>query len=66
MQLLQNISNFGASSQDLKQIYILYVRSLLEKSCTVWHSGLTEENSQDLERIKKSALKLILKNPNTT
>ena len=61
MQLLRKISNFGASWDDLKNIYILYIRSLLEQSCTVWHSGLSEENSQDLERIQKSALRLILK-----
>ena len=62
MQLLQAVSNFGASWDDLKQIYILFVRSLLEQSCTVWHIGLTEENSTELERIQKSALKLIFKN----
>ena len=32
----------------------------MEQSCTVWHSGLTEENCQDLERIQKTALKIIL------
>ena len=42
-------------------IYILYIRSLLEQSCTVWHSGLTAENSEDLERVQKSSLKIILK-----
>ena len=26
----------------------------------VWHSGLFEENAQDLERIQKTALKIIL------
>ena len=61
MQLLRKISNFGASWDDLKNIYILYIRSLLEQSCTVWHSGLTEENALDLERVQKSALRLILK-----
>ena len=61
MQLLRKISNFGASYGDLKNIYILYIRSLLEQSCTVWHSGLSDENKQDLERIQKSALKVILK-----
>ena len=66
MQLLQTISSFGASPEDLKQIYISFIRSHLEKSCTVWHSGLTEENSNDLERIQKSALKLILKKQYTT
>ena len=33
---------------------------MLEQSCTVWHSGLTEENKQDLERVQKSALRIIL------
>ena len=60
MELLRKISSFGASLDELKNIYILYVRSLLEQSCTVWHSGLTEENAQDLERIQKTALKIIL------
>ena len=60
MELLRKISSFGASWEELKNIYILYIRSLLEQSCTVWHSGLTDENSQDLERVQKSALKIIL------
>ena len=61
MEILRKVSNFGASWDDLKNIYILYIRSLLEQSCVVWHSGLSAENKQDLERIQKSALKLILK-----
>ena len=60
MELLRRISTFGASWSDLKNIYVLYIRSLLEQSCTVWNSGLNEENIQDLERIQKSALKIIL------
>ena len=60
MEILRKISPFGASLDEMKNIYILYVRSLLEQSCTVWHSGLTAENAQDLERIQKTALKIIL------
>ena len=32
----------------------------MEQSCTVWNSGLTQENVKDIERVKKSALRLIL------
>ena len=46
--------------EDMKTIYFLFVRSHLEQSATVWHSSLTEENSSDLERVQKSAVKLIL------
>ena len=41
-------------------IYILYIRSLIEKCCQVWHSSLTQEDSEHLERIQKVALKIIL------
>ena len=46
--------------QDLKTIYILYVRSHLEQSCQVWHSSLTLENLTDIERVQKNALRIIL------
>ena len=44
----------------MKNIYILFIRSLLEQSSTVWHSSLTQENSDDLERVQKSAIKIIM------
>ena len=46
--------------EDLKTIYILFIRSILEQSSPVWHSSITEENKDDLERIQKSAVKIIL------
>ena len=61
MELLRKVSSFGASVEDLKTIYTLFVRSLLEQSATVWHSSLTQENIEDLERVQRSALKVILK-----
>ena len=61
MQILRIASTFDPSWADLKIIYTAYIRSLLEQSCTGWHSGLTQENSEDLERVQKSALKVILK-----
>ena len=60
MEIVRKVASFGASKDDLKTIYILFVRSLLEQSATVWHSSLTEENRDDLERVQKSATKIIL------
>jgi hypothetical protein len=62
MELLRKVASFGTGVEDLKTVYILYIRSLLEQSATVWHSSLTEENKSDLERVQKSAFKLILGN----
>ena len=60
MELLRRVASFGASQEDMKTIYFLFVRSHLEQSATVWHSSLTEENSADLERVQKSAVKIML------
>ena len=61
MRLLHKLVDFGVPQEDLVCIYILYVRSILEQSCQVWHSSLTLENFQDLERVQKNALRIILK-----
>ena len=60
MELLRRVPSFCKNYQDLKNIYILFVRSILEQSATVWHSSLSEVNKNDLERVQKSALKVIL------
>ena len=59
MQLLGKIKSFNASLGDLKQIYITFIRSLLEHSCTGCNSMWTEENIAELERVQKCALKII-------
>ena len=60
MELLRRLSAFNIGTDDMKTIYILFVRSQLEQSAVVWHSLLTEENRADLERVQKSALRIIL------
>ena len=60
LQLLIKVASFGASIEDLKTVYITFVRSILEQSAVVWHSSLTEENKQDLERIQRSAVLIMM------
>ena len=62
MQLLRKIASFGASQEDMKYIYTLFVRSSLEYSSSVWHRNITFENETDLERVQKSAFRLVLGN----
>ena len=62
MQLLTKIASFNATREDLKNIYITFIRSVLEQSAVVWHTSLTQQNSEDLERIQKSAMKIIMNN----
>ena len=35
---------------------------MLEQSAVVWHSSLTQQNIEDLDRVQKSACKIILNN----
>ena len=66
MRLLHKLVEFGVPVPDLVNIYVLYVRSILEQSCQVWNSSLTLENSQNLERVQKTSLKIILKSDYNT
>ena len=60
MELLRRVASFGTPVEDLKTIYTLFIRSLVEQSATVWHSSLTQDNITDLERVQKTAVKVIL------
>ena len=62
MELLRKVAEFTTSMEDKKDIYVLYIRSILEQSCVVWHSSLTQENSEDLERVQKCAARIIMGN----
>jgi hypothetical protein len=60
MVFLHKTSKFTCTKSDLKKIYILQIRSKLEQSAVVWHSSLTQKCKNRLERVQKSALRLIL------
>ena len=61
MGLLHKLIQFGVPIQDLVQIYTLFIRSICEQSAVVWHSSLTQENGNNIERVQKTALKIILR-----
>ena len=61
MELIRKVAAFDVPTEDIKDLYILFVRSILEQSATVWQSSITIENANDLERVQKSAVKIMLK-----
>ena len=61
MRMLHIASKFMNNKEDLLHIYKTFIRSKLEFSCTVWHSSLSKNNVTDIERVQKSAVKLILR-----
>ena len=62
MRMLHIAAKFTRNREHLEHIYKTFVRSNLEFSSTVWHSSLTLTERQDLERIQKAAVKVILGN----
>ena len=62
MKMLHIASNFTRNKSHLEHIFKTFIRSKLEYASTVWHSSLTLSNRNDLERIQKSAMKVIFKN----
>ena len=60
MQMLHKLKSFNVAYKDLVIIYILYIRSIIEQSCQVWHYSLTDEDSNSLERVQKVACSIIL------
>ena len=57
---MRKVSEFSISIDDKREIYILYIRSVLEQSSVVWHSSLNNEDVDDLEKVQKAAVRLIL------
>ena len=62
MKILHTAAKFTSNISDLKLIYNQYIRSVLEYGSNVWHSSLTQQNRNDIERLQKSSVKIILKN----
>ena len=61
MLILHNLVKFTLPTEELIQIYILYIRSVLENCAVVWHSSITRGEELELERVQKTALRIILK-----
>ena len=62
MERLRRMVQFNPPIEDMKTVYITYIRSILEQSCTIWHSDLAMEDRIALERVQKNAFRNILQN----
>ena len=60
MILLHNLFKFSLPVSEMVNIYILYIRSILETSAVVWHSAITQTETYQIERVQKVALRIIL------
>ena len=59
---IRKLKSFGVPPQDILKFFFMKIRSVLESSCPVFHSMLTKDDSNSIERIQKITLKIILGN----
>ena len=60
LSMITKLKYVGVSIEELLIIYVLFVRSLLEDCCVVWHSTLTKEQEDDIEQVQRVCLRVIL------
>ena len=60
LRVLCRLKGLGASDYDLLDIYFKQVRPVLENAVPVWHSAITQGECGLLEKVQKSALKIML------
>ena len=58
--MLRRLKTLGASHTELVDCFIKQARSVLEYCAVVWHPGLSQENTSDIERVQKAACAIIL------
>ena len=61
MIILRRLYSYSVPVEDLVNIYCLYIRSLVEQNSNVWTHSITQEETNDIERVQKVACRIILK-----
>ena len=59
LYFMKILKSYNAPKEALKMFYVAVVRSVLEYGAQVWNGGLTMEQSEDIERIQKRALRIM-------
>ena len=60
LSMITKLKYVGVCLEDLLDIYILFIRSVTEYCSVAFHSSLTHQQSDKLEKIQKTCLKVIM------
>ena len=58
--VLRRLSKFSIDTSQIFDVYSKEVRSLLKYAVPVWHSGLTRQQTNQIEKIQKTAFRILL------
>ena len=62
MWTIRRLKPLGATNDDLRDVFVKQVRSVLEFGVPVWNSNLTTQEAHDIERVQKCFLRMIFEN----
>ena len=57
ISMLTKLRYVGVSTEDLIDIYVLFIRSITEYCAVAWHSSMTVAQATDIERIQKTCMR---------
>ena len=57
---LRRLKGMGATVDDMKDVYLKQVRSVLELAVPAWNGALTQADAKDIERVQKTAVHIML------
>jgi hypothetical protein len=60
LYIIRTLRRSGVPAEDLLEIYFAIIRSVLEYCCVVWHNTLPSYLANQIERVQKRALRIIL------
>ena len=58
--IVRRLKKMGASDQDLVDMYIKQIRSILELAVPAWQGALTVDDKIEIERVQKSVAHIII------
>ena len=59
LYIVYQLLRAGVSSSDVLTVYCALIRSVLEYCAPVWHCGLSQAQTDEIEAVQRRALKLI-------
>ena len=58
--MMRRLKELGANEDDLIDVYIKQIRSVLELAVPAWHGAITQAERDEIERVQKCALHIVL------
>ena len=58
--MLKGLEGFGANYREMVDVYEKQIRSIMEQAVPVWEPGLTKGECEQIERVQKCAIYIIM------